>query len=151
MQISSHRHFPKRPAETLSVSERLIEKKHEDYTKACIRYRNLYYFTRLCAGLSAGILPFVVHSSPNIAIGLSIAVVVATVLDSVFNPKDKWKTFSRATDLLAIARLKASGEYDKYANQLSILAATENAHLEQLVNLDEIIEQNRGREPQSRD
>lgn len=144
MQISSNRHFPKRPKESLSISERLIEAKHEDYTKACIRYRSLYYITRLCAGLSAGILPFVVHSRPNIAIALSIAVVAATVLDSVFNPKDKWKTFSRATDLLAIARLKAAGEYDQYANQLSILSATENAHLQQLVNLDEMLEQTKG-------
>lgn len=129
------------------MSVRLIEKKHEDYTKACIRYRNLYYFTRLCASMSAGILPFVVHSSPTTAIALSIAVVTAKVLGTVFNPKDKWKTFSRATDLLAIARIKASGEYDKYASQLNILAATENAHLEQLVNLDEILQQNKNREP----
>ena len=122
-----------------SLAKRLIESKHNEYAKACKQYRVLYFATRLLAGLSAGLLPFVVSGSPSIATALSIAIVVATVVDMVYNPKDRWKLYSRAADLLTIERLRAAGEYDQQAPLLELLVATETAKLEQLVNIDDII------------
>jgi hypothetical protein len=81
----------------------------------------------------------VISSSPKIATALSLTIVVITVVDFVFNPKDKWKLFSRAADLLTVERLRAAGEYERCAPQLELLVATENAKLGQHVNIDELL------------
>ena len=80
-----------------------------------------------------------VGSAPSVATLLSIIIVVVTVFDFVFSPKDKWQLFSRAADLLAIESLRKAGEYDGYKAMLEVLIATENAKLERLVNLDDLI------------
>lgn len=66
-----------------------IRKKHGNHYRAARIYKGLYYGTRLVGGLCAGILPFVVYSIPGVATGLSVAIVVVTVLDMVFNPQEK--------------------------------------------------------------
>jgi hypothetical protein len=129
-------------------AERLIDAKHSEYGRKATRYCVLYYVVRLSAGLSAALLPFVVSQSPILATNLSIVVVIATVMDFVFNPKDKWKLFSRATDLIMLGRLRLSGEYEANKELLNVLAATENANLEQLVNLDDLLEKVKKNQPQ---
>jgi hypothetical protein len=124
---------PKSPAEVL------IEQKHSEYASAAKTYRAVYYATRLTAGLSAGLLPFVVSAHPQYALALSIAIVVCTVIDLVFGVRDKWQLMSRAADLLTIQRLKISGEYDKYKDVLEILVNTESAKLAHLVDLDTLL------------
>jgi hypothetical protein len=123
--------------------ERLVVAKHNEYFRAAKRYRRLYYATRLCAGLSAGFLPFVVRSSPDTAIFLSILVVTATVIDSVFAPKDRWALYSKATDLLAVAQLKASGQHEKWEAALKAIEQTEAAALKQLGGIRDLIDQGR--------
>ena len=92
-------------------------------------------------------MPFVVSAYPAIATSLSIAIVVATIFDMIFSPKDRWKLFSRAADLLTIERLRAAGQYEKWAGMLDLLVATETAKLEQLVNIDDIIAKARNSAP----
>jgi hypothetical protein len=84
-------------------------------------------------------LPFVISSVPPLATGLSIAVVIVTALDLVFNPKDKWQLYSRATDLLAVESLKREGSYTEYQNLIDVIVKTETAGLERLVSVDELV------------
>jgi hypothetical protein len=124
---------------TISPAEALVASKHREYNRKAWFYSFVYYLIRLVAGLSAGLLPFVVSSNPKPATALSILVVVATVVDITLNPQDRWKLFSRASDLLALSRLRLSGQYEGYREVLNILAATESANLEHLVSLDELL------------
>lgn len=57
----------------------------------------------------------------------------------MFNPKDKWQLYSRATDLLAVETLEREGAYTKYDSQINIILKTETAGLERLVSVDELI------------
>jgi hypothetical protein len=123
----------------LNQAEKLIRLKHAEYTRASAFYRVLYYAVRLIAGLCAGLLPFVVSTHVQIATGLSIAVVVATVLDMVFNPKDRWQLYSRATDLLTVEQLKRQGNFADYQSLIAVLVTTETAKLERLVNMDDLL------------
>ena len=116
-----------------------IRQKHQEYYDAGVRYRFLYYSTRIIGGLAAGILPFVVYPSPAVATGLSIVIVVMTVVDTVFAPKENWKTNSRASDLLYIADLKKDGKYKEYKEQLDIILSKEDQQMLQLLGLDEVI------------
>lgn len=120
--------------------ERLVGLKHDEYFRSAKRYQTVYYMTRICAGLSAGILPFLVRSSPNAAIFFSVLIVVATVADSVFAPKDLWSLYSKATDLLATAQLKRSGRYEKWEADLKIIEETESAALRRL-GIQQLLEQ----------
>jgi hypothetical protein len=124
--------------------QELIRQKHKEYLRGSHIHQFLYYFVRLVASLSAGLLPFVVASSPATATGLSIAIVITTVVDMVFNPKDKWQLYSRASDLLAVEQLKQQGDYTKYKEMISILVNTELAKLEHLVDFDELIKKAKG-------
>jgi hypothetical protein len=127
---------PAKPGET---AQDVIAKKHQQYYSSGQRYKILYYATRLMAGLCAGILPFVVSTRPGLATGLSIAIVVVTVFDTVFNPKEKWKTLSRATDLLYVADLKRQGKYKEFEEALTVILSTEEQQMLQLLGLDEVI------------
>jgi hypothetical protein len=118
-----------------------IREKHKAYYWCAKQYRRLHYFTRLCAALSAGLLPFVVRESPATAIVLSILIVVATVVDAVFTPKDHWVLYAKATDLLAAEQLKAAGRYEEYRAALKTIEDTEAAALKQLAGIRNLIEQ----------
>jgi hypothetical protein len=112
-----------------------IRQKHNEYYLASRRYKILYYATRLVGGLCAGILPFVVYTAPAVATGLAIAIVVVTVCDSVFSPKERWKTNSRASDLLYVADLKKNGKYKEFEEALNIIITTEDEQMLQLLGL----------------
>jgi len=122
---------------SVSPAEHLIEQKHSEYARAAKLYRILYYVTRSIAGLGAGLLPFVVSKSTGFATGISAAIVVVTIVDMVFGPKERWMLFSKAADLLTIERLRISGEYDKWKRLLDLLIVTENAKLERLIDLED--------------
>src|SRR5690606_1714570 len=139
MEIRAFRPTSSKSPRGSSIADQLILEKHQEYARGSKINRTLYYAVRVTGGLAAGVIPFVLQSQPVIATALSLTVVITTVIDSVFNPKDRWRVLSRAADLLAIERLKAAGEYERCAAQLEILSATENAKLEQLVNLDELM------------
>ena len=121
-------------------SEDLIEKKHKEYLKKAKLYSYLYYSTRLMAGFSAVLIPFIIKSSVKWSTSLSIIIALVTIIDLTLSPKDRWVLHSKATDMLAIARLKSIGEYDKYKESLEIIAQTEAANLQRLVDIDTLVE-----------
>ncbi|MDD5698466.1 MAG: hypothetical protein PHH77_07595 [Victivallaceae bacterium] len=129
------------PEDNPNAVTELINNKHRHYNRAAQVYRFLYYATRLAAGLCAGILPFVVKDRPPVATGLSLAIVVITVLDVVLNPKDKWALYSKATDFLTVTRLKISGDYAKYKEVIDILFETESKALAQLVSINKVMDE----------
>ena len=125
---------------------RMIDDKHQEYVVGARRYQALYYATRLVSGLCAGLLPFALRDADprlpfyqSVPTLLSLAVVVATVFDLVFGPKDKWALYSKATDLMAIARIRAAGRYEEYAESLELILNTETALLQQVMNLGEMV------------
>jgi hypothetical protein len=121
-----------------SIVGKLIEEKHLDYLNKAKMYSVLYYVLRLTAGLSAALLPFFLGSQST-ATALSIIIIISTVLDILISPKDRWALYSKATDLLSIAKAKSVEEFDKFEELLTILAETESANLRQLINLDDLI------------
>lgn len=126
-----------------SPAEILIEQKHAEYANAARAYKALYYIIRLVGGLSAGILPFIVSSKPQLTLALSMTIVVCTIVDLVFGVKDKWKLMSRAADLLTVERLKLSGDYEKYKDLVAVLVNTEAAMLDKLVDLETVLQKAR--------
>jgi hypothetical protein len=126
-------------AATPSLADKLIRDKHREYYRNSSTYRIMYYATRFLAGLSAGVLPFLVWSRPLAATILSGIIVVCFVGDAVFDPRSKWKLYSSATDLLTIAELKANGQYEKSKEMLDIIVATECDALAHLKGLDEVL------------
>ena len=116
-----------------------MAQKHREYYRSALCYRTLYYGTRLFAGISAGSLPFVIHTSATIATALSLIIVAATVLDVVFSPKDRWALFSKGTDLLFLAQLKASGQSKEWEDALEAMQQTEWASLQQTTNLRDML------------
>ena len=113
-----------------------IRKKHNEYYAEAQRYRFLYYTTRLVAGLCAGLLPFVISSAPAVATGFSIA----TVIDAVLGPQERWRALSLATDLLYVAELKKQGKYEEFAESLKIILTTEDQQMFELLGLDDVIQ-----------
>jgi hypothetical protein len=122
---------------------RLIFDKHKEYYVKSKAYSVLYYATRLIGGLCAGALPFIIpHSNLNwLATTLSASIVALTVIDLVFNPKDNWALYSKATDLIVIGQIQANDPdgYEKNKKILSVLLNTENGKLAKLVDLDELL------------
>ena len=131
----------------LPPPEDLIEQKHQEYLRASRWNRRFYYASRIMAGVPSALLPFVIGHNSTLATGFSMLVVLAVVLDLTWDPKGKWRLYSRATDLLAIAQYKARGEYEKHKEQLEILLETERQKLEQLVGLEELLKKIRETPP----
>lgn len=121
------------------LAAQILREKYQDYLRGSRWHKVLYYLTRLLAGLSAVLLPFVVGTMPIVATSLSAAVLFCIVVDMVFDPKTKWALYSRATDLLAIAELKRRGEYDKYKDALEVLLTTEQQKLSGLKELEDVL------------
>jgi len=117
-----------------------INEKHNDYVRLSIRYRCLYYATRLVAAGSAGLLPFFVFKVPIVATALSVLIVTAAVVDSVWSPLNKWKTYSRASDLLYVAQLKRPRKYDELKTSIDVIIETEERQLMELIDLKDAIE-----------
>lgn len=149
------RRFPKKPASvrslksddagdgTLDSESRLearIDEKRQSYFTSASRYKLLYYSVRLLVGVAAGLLPFFVTWNSGAAVFLSVLVVVGTVLDSVFTPHAKWKTFSRASDLLFLFEAKASSEYDRFAEAIDVILETESKAVSELLDVNSLVE-----------
>lgn len=120
--------------------DRMINDKHHEYLKKARLYSKLYYTTRILAGVSAAILPFIIGKSQTWATILAIIIAVLTVFDSVFSPKDKWVLYSKATDMLSLAMMKARGEYEMNKEIVDVILQTETGNLQQLVGLQELLE-----------
>lgn len=120
-------------------TEELVEEKHREYLKKAKLYSIIYYAIRLMAGLSAALLPFTIRTSVLWSTIFSVIIVVVTVLDLVFAPKDRWVLYSKSTDLLAVAKIKARGDYEEHKEVLEIITQTETANLQQLINLDDLV------------
>ncbi|SRR5260221_138021 len=121
------------------VGKLTVDAKQREYTRNARRYRRVFYATRLTAGLASGLLPFVVSNYATLATILSILIVVVVVIDSTLDPKSQAQLFSKASDLLAIARLKAEGQYEQYKEALDLILATETQKLERLVDLEALL------------
>ena len=149
------RRFPKKPASVRSLKsdckddgtqgnksrlEARIDEKQQSYFQSASRYKILYYGARLLVGISAGLLPFFVTWNPSIAVSLSVLVVIGTVVDSVFTPHAKWKTFSRASDLLFLFEAKSSGEYDRFAEAIDVILETESKAVSELLDVRSLVE-----------
>lgn len=89
------------------LREKIAREKNREYEVRAKIYNWFYYIIRLVAGLSAGLLPFFLDR-PNVSTALSVVIVVATLLDFVFSPKEKQLLYSEATDLLATIRANVS-------------------------------------------
>jgi hypothetical protein len=89
----------------------LIRAKQQEYRRSARIYSIIYYSTRLCLGLSAGMLPFVLRVSVSFSTALAILIVTATVVDSSFSLRERSSVFSRASRLLdeAIVRTSVPG------------------------------------------
>ena len=118
----------------------LIEQKISEYLFSARLYRFVYYASRILTALASGLIPFVINSDPKIATALALTIVLCVAVDTVFDPKSNWRIHSKASDMLAIANLKAKGEYEKYKEQIEILRDVEDRKLEKLVDLDEVKE-----------
>ncbi len=133
-----------KPSQSGNAIDRLIYEKHLSYLRLSRWCAGTYYCTRVVAGLSSALLPFVVASYHQLATALAIAVAVTVALDSIFKPREKWQLYSKATDMLAIAEAKRAGEYEKSKDLLDILMATEAAKLDRLVELKDLIKDTEG-------
>ena len=152
------RRFPKKPASVRPLKsdgdsneddstsgatsrlERRVIQKQQNYFDLANRYKTLYYGVRLCVGFAAGLLPFFVTWNPTVAIVLSVAVVIGTVLDSVLTPHAKWKTFSRASDLLFLIEAKESGDYEKFSGAIEVILETESKAVSELLEVQSLVE-----------
>jgi hypothetical protein len=86
---------------------KLVENKHLEYVRKAKYYAVLYYFTRVVVGLSAVMLFLIVGNRDFTwaATILSAVVLLTTVIDVIFSPKDQWVLHSKATDLITIAKI----------------------------------------------
>ena len=122
-----------------TAAERLIDQKHDEYSRLIGWYRWLYFTTRLVAAICAVLLPFLINAYPEAATVLSVAIAICIAIDVVFNPKDLWAIYSKATDLLTIARLKELGEYEKSKEAIDVLLNTEAARLHRIKDIGEVL------------
>jgi len=138
---SSPKYFPVAPLEKGQAPsvEHLVHDKHCEYYRKAVFFSIFYYMSRLSVGISAVLLPFVLRTSQYWATVLSIIVLIMTVLDQVFAPKEKWVLYSKATDMFAVARFKAKGQYEENKDLVDLITQTETGKLQQLVGLSELI------------
>lgn len=126
-------------SEPWSPAKELLRQKQAEYSRNVKRYRLLFYVLRITA-LLAVLVPFTIPLAPAVAIAISALVALAVGLDNLFQPKERWKLFSQATDLLTLAQMKHHGDYKKFKDSLAILQSVESANLEALVNIEDLIE-----------
>ena len=120
------------------VAKKLILQKHDEYCRSAKRFRTVYYVTRIFAVLPGVFLPLAAWTSPITAVVLSVLVTVAVGVDSIFKPKDRWVLYSQATDRLALAQLKATGQYEKWEEALKTIKDTESAALTRLAEIRDL-------------
>ncbi|HJZ55435.1 MAG TPA: hypothetical protein VKE74_10775 [Gemmataceae bacterium] len=120
--------------------EELVRVKVREYVQGIRLYKYMYYLIRLTAGLSAAVLPFVIASQRSVAIGLSLTIVVTTVVDLVLNPKGKWRLYSQATDRLTLEMLRKKGVYEENKGLVEAILNTETALISELLNLKTLLD-----------
>ena len=125
--------------------QELIAHKHREYSRGATTARLLYYATRWTSGVAAiGMALAVLEATgPTLKfLGLlcSALILLGTLVDTIHDPKGRWKLFSSATEQLALADLRRRGEYPKYREQLRILRETENAKLGKLTDLAHVVD-----------
>jgi hypothetical protein len=86
----------------------------------------LYYITRLIAGFSAAALPFVVGQHHQLAIVLSGIIAALTVVDIVYNPKDRSAIYSKGADLIVVAIIQSGGNYERFKPLIDTLLNTDS-------------------------
>ncbi|MGA7499833.1 MAG: hypothetical protein WBX00_24145 [Isosphaeraceae bacterium] len=116
-----------------------IRNRHTAYWRAARTYSVLYYSSRVISGLCAALLPFFVSKSPPVATVMSVTIAVITVLDMVFDFGRKMQVYSRASNQLVIARLKRTGEYEKYADLLTLLSGAEDQLVDNAMSIDQLV------------
>lgn len=126
-----------------SEVDALIRRTRTRYRYEAALNRRVYYATRLVAGFSAALLPFIVVQNwgHQYAIALSLLIVIATVIDQVFNPKDRWALLHRAISLITLARIKTEGDYENNKEAVDAIMNTEAAVLQQVTGLKEAVDQ----------
>jgi hypothetical protein len=117
-----------------------IADQHRRYLNYARIFAFLYYASRTIAGVGSALLPFVVANHPRMATAIAIAVAVTVAVDSIFQPREYWQLYSQATDVLAVAQLRLTGDYDKYKELIDAIQATEKMKLERLKDLKEILD-----------
>ncbi|OUJ66854.1 hypothetical protein BXP70_28980 [Hymenobacter crusticola] len=120
----------------------IIQFKMKEYHRSGMIYQIIYYSTRLLAALAAGLLPFLVGKPENVLWSqtLSIVIVIVTVVDSVFNPREKWIMYSNASDALSEATLKQDPDYIANQEAIKKILDTESAKLNHTVTLEEVVD-----------
>ncbi len=121
--------------------ESILKAQHERYVNNAALFKYLYYTLRLWAGLAATFLPFIVPYSQITVSILAASVALATALDTIFVPRDKWKLYSKASDLLWVEQVRERGEYDKYKDRIAEILRTEEAGLGLQTGLQEMLDQ----------
>ena len=147
MNTPPSKRFPKKPASlrpladgaTNSLLASRIAQQQSSYFTNSKRYKSLYFTVRIIAVICSGLLPFFVTSVPPVAIGLSVLIVLATAVDTVFQPHQKWKHYSRAADLLFLWEAKKQPDFDEHRDAVEILLDAEQQSIAQLVELSQAI------------
>lgn len=117
-----------------------IVAKHRDYVRKSNYFQWLYYATRLIAGISAGLVPVTISLDARIATGLSILVVVAIVVETVFDPKKRWALYSRVTDALSIEEMRQKGVYNQHRRRIDLIFQTEQELVSELRPIADVLE-----------
>ena len=160
--MSSPRRFPKKPAsikpledevpdsETSSLA-RAVADKQQTYFDRSERFKYFYYGTRIVAAFSTAIIPFTIGDSPTVATWLSVAVVLATATDLVFQPQSRWKQYSRASDLLFYLQAKKQPDFDEHRESIELIIDSEKKFLDGLVDLEALVMSLRGEKVQNQE
>jgi hypothetical protein len=126
---------------------KLVGRKHREYLRLSSLNCYAYYSTTTIAVLCSVLLPFVVGTYQSLATILAIAVAITVALDRIFTPRDNWELYSNASDLLTIAELEATGQYERCKKLLDILVDTESRKLARVTDLKAVLEQVRATPP----
>lgn len=121
-------------------AEEFIFQKHREYVRKSTYFRWLYYGTRLIAGISAGLVPVAIPIDARVATVLSILVVISIVVETVFDPKERWAAYSRVTDALAIEELKQKGHYKENEARIELIASCEKLLVTKLRPINDVLE-----------
>jgi len=113
-------------------------------------YAMLFWLTRITAGLGGSLVPFLLGNHQSAAVVVSLGVALATALDSIVRPRDFWRLYSQACDMLKVERLKALGQYESQSAALEIVMATEASKFNHLPGFDEVLKAMREAREQAR-
>jgi hypothetical protein len=120
---------------------KLANIKQAEYAKRAKLYRYLHYFLLIGAGCFSILTPALLSSHPTIAQISSILTGIFLVIEYALKPKEKWATYSKATDLIQLQLFKATGVYNKNKILINTIMDTEAKLLEIVPDLNEVLSQ----------